>query len=85
MYNKKHLTILLIRRGPQTHTHAHTNTQKEMDLKVFIAPSAREERERAGYLAALAQLDDRTFPEHQVPKNGPGQLNPEEARRGDLP
>uniref|UniRef100_A0A8C4QY37 HTTM-like domain-containing protein n=1 Tax=Eptatretus burgeri TaxID=7764 RepID=A0A8C4QY37_EPTBU len=44
-----------------------------------------EGRERAGYLAAFAQLDVRTFPEHQSPKNGPGQPNPEEARQGDLP
>uniref|UniRef100_A0A8C4QLQ6 Uncharacterized protein n=1 Tax=Eptatretus burgeri TaxID=7764 RepID=A0A8C4QLQ6_EPTBU len=44
-----------------------------------------EGRERAGFLAAFTWLDDRTFPEHQVPKNGQGQLNPEEARRGDLP
>ena len=61
-----------------------------MDLEVFIAPSAQEGRraegrERAGYLASFARLDDRTFPEHQAPKNGPGQPNPEEARRGDLP
>ena len=61
-----------------------------MDLKVFIAPSARREDELreenvAGYLAAFARLDDRTFPEHQVPKNGPWQPNPEETRRGDLP
>ena len=29
--------------GAHRHTHAHTNTQKEMDLEVFIAPSARRE------------------------------------------
>ena len=39
----------------------------------------------AGYLAASAWLVVHTFPEHQSPKDGPGQLNPEEARRGDLP
>ena len=44
MYNKKHLTILLID-GAQGHTHAHTDTQKEMDPEVFIAPSARKEDE----------------------------------------
>ena len=38
------------------------------------------EENMAGYLAALARLDDRTFLEHQAPKNGPGQPNPVEAR-----
>ena len=51
---------------------------------VFIIPSAQREVELrdenvAGYLAAFARLDVRTFPEHQSPKNGPGQPNPEEA------
>ena len=61
-----------------------------MDLEVFITPFSSDGRraegiERAGYLAAFARLDVRTFLEHQSPKNGPGQPNPEEARRGDLP
>ena len=35
MYNTKHLTILLIRRGPRTHTrtHAHTNKWTSMGLQ----------------------------------------------------
>ena len=49
MYKQKHLTILL-KDGAHghTHTHAHTDTQKEMDLKVFIIPSARKEVELRG-------------------------------------
>ena len=34
---------------------------------------------------ASARLDIHPFPELRSPKDGPGQPNPEEARRGDLP
>ena len=44
MYKQKHLTIPLID-GTHGHTHAHTDIQKEMDLEVFITPSAQREDE----------------------------------------
>ena len=87
---KQFLKQFYLETGPRD-THTHTQiSQKEMDLEVFIAPSAlegrrAEGRERAGYLATFARLDVRTFPENQSLKNGPEQPNPEEARRGDLP
>ena len=51
---------------------------------VFIIPSARREVELrdenvAGYLAASARLDVRTFREHQSAKNGPGQPDADHA------
>ena len=48
---------------------------------VFIIPSARREVELrdekvAGYLAASARLDIRTFPEHQSARTDQGQPTP---------
>ena len=83
MYKQKHLTILLDKTGPHTQ-------RKEMDPPGFY--SALQPRRivrlrvrMAGYLAASARLVVHPFPELRSPKDGPGQPNPEETRRGDLP
>ena len=87
MYKQKHLTILLDKTGPHTDTHTQ---RKEMDppgLYSALQPRriVRLGVRTVGYLAVSAQLVVHPFPELRSPKDGPGQPNPEEARRGDLP
>ena len=86
---KQFLKQFYLETGP-TDTHMHTQIpQKEMDLEVFIAPSARREDElrEENVLATWPRSRGwTTAPSRSTsPKNGPGQPNPEEARRGDLP
>ena len=86
---KQFLKQFYLETGP-TDTHTHKYPRKRwtsrslLPLQLGREDELREENV-AGYLAAFVRLDDRTFPEHQSPKNGPGQPNPEEARQGDLP
>ena len=77
----KALIQFLLKDGPTGRRTPKRNGPK----MVFIIPSARREVELrdenvAGYLAAFARLDVRTFPEHQSAKNGPEQPNPAAAR-----
>ena len=86
----RHLNNSYLQMGPKD-THTHTQIpQKKMDLNGLY--SALQPRRivwlgvrTAGYMAVSARLDVHPFPELQSPKDGPGQPNPEEARRGDLP
>ena len=86
---QKALNNSTYRRGPRTHTRTHKYPDGDGPRGLYYSFSSEgsqaEGRERAGYLAAFAWIDVRTFPERQSPRSGPGQPNPEEARLGDLP
>jgi len=87
---KQFLKQFHLETGPtDTHTHTQIPIKRCTSRSLLLLQLGREDELReenvAGYLAAFTWLDDRTFPEHQAPKNRPGQPNPEEARRGDLP